>query len=232
GRAKPWSGSGYAALADSQRKTPGNHAVGTLYAKIQAVASVRGKFVSILQGALDAERVVSLYHQSHDADRFEVGFVEALSATEVTLLCLTPRGEEDGRMAVRIEDITALEIDDPYSRKIQTLHSYRGSVFTSEDGLRTNGSSPTIEEQLVQAQEANAAVSVEDICGTKFTGFIGELTEGYIEMKLINQYGEPDGAAYLARHMLGKVDIGRRDEQTRAFLYKVNHKLKRLLEPD
>lgn len=175
--------------------------------------------------------MVSLYHQSHDADRFEVGFVEAVSRTDVTLLCLTPRGEEDGRMAVRIEDISALEIDDPYSQKIQTLHSYRGSVFNREDGLRTNGNSPSIEEQLQQAQDKNAVVTLEDVSGTRFTGFIGELTDGYIEMKLLNQYGTPDGTAYLARHMLGKVDIGRRDEQTRAFLYKINHELKRLLEP-
>ena len=74
-------------------------------------------------------------------------------------------------------------------------------------------------------------VTLEDVSGTRFTGFIGELTDGYIEMTLLNQYGTPDGTAYLARHMLGKVDIGRRDEQTRAFLYKINHELKRLLEP-
>jgi hypothetical protein len=195
------------------------------------VASVRSKFVTILQEAADAGKVVSLYHQSHDADRFEVGFVESVSRTDVTLLCLTPRGEEDGRTAVRIEDITALEIDDPYSQKIQTLHSYRGSVFNREDGLRTNGSSPSFDEQLQDAQEKAHAVTVEDVSGTRFTGFVGELTDGYIEMKLLNQYGAPDGTAYLARHMVGKVDIGRRDEQTRAFLYKINHELKRLLEP-
>ena len=88
--------------------------VGTVYAKIPVVASVRGKFVSILQEAIDAKRVVSLYHQSHEADRFEVGFVEAVSRTDVTMRCLTPRGEDDGRTAVRVEDITALEINDPY----------------------------------------------------------------------------------------------------------------------
>lgn len=192
---------------------------------------MRSKFVSILQEAKDAGKVISLYHQSHDADRFEVGFVEAISRTDVTMLCLTPRGEEDGRMAVRIEDISALEIDDPYSQKIQTLHSYKGSVFNREEGLRANATSPGIDEQLVQAQDRSAVVTVEDVTGTRFTGFIGELTEGFIEMKLLNQYGGPDGSAYLARHMLGKVDIGRRDEQTRAFLYKINHGLKRLLEP-
>lgn len=180
---------------------------------------------------MEAGKVVSLYHQSHDADRFEVGFVDSVSRSDVTLLCLTPRGEEDGRMAVRIEDISALEVDDPYSQKIQLLHSYRGSVFTKEEGLRTSGSSPSLEDQLQTATDRNLVVTVEDVSGTRFTGFIGELTDGYIEVKLLNQYGAPDGIAYLARHMLGKVDIGRRDEQTRAFLFKVNHELKRLLEP-
>ncbi len=192
---------------------------------------MRSKFVTILQEAMEAGQVVSLYHQSHDADRFEVGFVDSVSASDVTLTCLTPRGEEDGRMAVRIDDITALEIDDPYSRKIQTLHSYRGSIFNREEGIRNSSRSPSLEEQLQHAQENGLVVTAEDISGTRFTGFVGELAESYIEMKLLNQFGSPDGTAYLARHMLGKVDIGRREEQTRAFLYKIEHELRRLLEP-
>src|SRR5579862_6076889 len=112
----------------------GGTPVGIIYAKIVSVADARGKFYSILQGAYESQRVVSLYHQSHDSDRFEVGFVESVSRTDVTLLCLTPRGEEDGRMAVRIEDITALELEDPYSEKIQTLHSYQGSIYNREEG--------------------------------------------------------------------------------------------------
>jgi len=134
-------------------------------------------------------------------------------------------------MAVRIEDITAIEVDDPYSEKIQTLHSYHGSIYNRDDVPGANGANPSIEDQLVQAEDRKAVVTVEDINGSRFTGFIAEQTEGYLEMRLINQYGSPDGTAYLARHMLGKVDIGRREEQTRAFLFKVNHELKRLLEP-
>lgn len=193
---------------------------------------MRSKFVSILQEAIDGRKVISLYHESHDADRFEVGFVEAVSRTDVTLLCLTPRGEEDGRMAVRIEDITALEVDDPYSQKIQLLHSYRGSVFNKDEGYIATATSPNIDEQLQQALDRGFAITIEDVSGTRFTGFVDELNDGYITLKLLNQYGSPDGTAYVARHMLAKVDIGRRDEQTRAFLYKVNHKLKRLLEPE
>jgi len=218
-------------LLESARISRLARPVGTLCAKIGVVASVRSKFVSILQHAQEAGQVVSLYHQSNEEDRFEVGFVETVSRTEVTLVCLTPRGEQDGRMAVRIEDIGALEIDDPYSQKVQTLHSYRGSVFNREDGSATHAAGKSIEEQLQKAQEDKAVVTVEDVNGNRFTGFVNETAEGYIEMKLLNQYGAPDGTLYLALHMLGKLDVGRRDEQTRAFLFKINHELKRLLEP-
>ncbi|HTQ11892.1 MAG TPA: hypothetical protein VMI31_17660 [Fimbriimonadaceae bacterium] len=194
------------------------------------MADARGKFYTILTEAHASRRTVSMYHQSNEADRFEVGFVEAVSRTDVTILCLTPRGEEDGRMAVRLEDITALEIDDPYSEKIQTLHSYQGSIYNREESSR-GPALPSMDDQLANAEEHKSVVTVEDINGSRFTGFVSEQTDGYIEMRLINQYGSPDGIAILARHMLGKVDVGRREEQTRAFLYKVNHELKRLLEP-
>lgn len=179
---------------------------------------------------MEAGKVVSLYHQGHDADRFEVGFVEAISREDVTLLCLTPRGEEDGRLVARLEDISAIEVDDPYSQKIQLLHSYRGSVFEPDEAVRIKCAGVSGDEQLRKAHEEGQVVTIEDVAGTRFTGFISELTEATIEVRLLNQYGAPDGAAYLARHMLGKIDIARRDEQTRGFLYRVNHELKRLIE--
>lgn len=179
---------------------------------------------------MDSKKVVSLYHQSHEADRFEVGFVESVDRNDVTLQCLTPRGEEDGHMSVRIEDVTAIEIDDPYSQKIQTLFTYRGSIFNERESARVSTSSPSLEEQLQAALDNHRVVTVEDTSGTRFTGFVRELTDGYVEVELLNQFGAPDGRAFVARHMLGKVDIGRRDEQTRAFLYKVNHELRRLLD--
>lgn len=179
---------------------------------------------------MGARKVVSLYHQGHDADRFEVAFVEAVSSEDVTLRCLTPRGEEDGQMVARLEDISAIEIDDPYSQKIQLLHSYRGSVFERDEAVRIKSAGASADDQLRKAHEEGQVVAIEDVAGARFTGFIAELTDSYIEVSLLNQYGAPDGSAYLARHMLGKIDIARREEQTRGFLYRVNHGLKRLIE--
>src|SRR5262249_38682468 len=128
------------------------------------------------------------------------------------------------------EDVSAIEFDDPYSKKIQTLHAYRGSVFAQAEAPKSF-TKPSIEEQLQAAKESLTVVTVEDVSGTRFTGFVGELTDSYVEMKLLSQFGAPDGTAFIARQMVGKIDIGRREEQTRGFLYKVEHELKRLLEP-
>ena len=193
------------------------------------MSAVREKYVSMLRESQEASKVVSLHIEGDAADKFEVGFVEDIGPVECTLLCLTPRGEPDGRLVVRLDDIAALEYDDPYGRKIELLYHYRGSVFAPGDAPGKGPS--TIDDQLSRAAADNLAATVEDEAGNRFVGFVREATSSYVQLDLLSTYGSPDGTVILSRDRINRVEIGRREEQVRAFLFKYHHGLKKMLEP-
>lgn len=169
-----------------------------------------------------------MFHAGSGTSGYEVAFVESVNESVCVLACLTPRGEPDGRMVVPLEDITAIERGDAYTRKVQCLHSFRGKVF--RDGF----SGEDEDEQIDLLEHAHATGDVAtliDLNGNAFTGFVRELGNDYAEVELLNGYGSPDGIVLVQRNGVRRVEVGRREEQARSFLYQVDHRLKRMLEP-
>ncbi len=193
------------------------------------MGSVREKFIAALRSAQEMAKAVSVYVASEsEGSKFEVGFVSAISEHDLTLACLNARGELDGSLVIRIEDIDVVELDDPYTRKVQLLHEYVGSVYKAAETF-TPGES--FEGQLKRAIDEHLVVTAEDDRGHRFTGFVCEHGEEFFVLELLNAYGAPDGRAIVQKACVIKLEVDRRDEQARAFLYRYHYELKRLLEP-
>lgn len=192
------------------------------------MGTVREKFAAVLQQAQHAGNVVSIYHLDGDTSKFEVGFVEAVNGEDLTLRCLNARGEDDGHIVLRLDDVDVVEVDDAYSRKVQLLHEYQGSVFAKSDGVERGDS---YESLLEMALRNRWVMTAEDHRGHKFVGFVSEIGDDFFELELLTTYGEPDGKAAIQKASVVRIEVNRRDEQTRAFLYRYHYELKRLLEP-
>jgi hypothetical protein len=193
------------------------------------MGAVRAKFREILSEAQEANKVVSVYHDDGGSNKFEVGFIEHVGTYDCTIMCLTPRGEPDGLLHLRLEDVTAIELDDPYTNKIALLYAYRGSVFIG-DSTATERRAGSMDNLLQRALENGTVVTIQDHLGNDFVGFVKELNEDFVELTLLNSYGAPDGRAVVERRRISRIEAGRREEQTRGFLYRYNHDLRRLLE--
>jgi hypothetical protein len=194
------------------------------------MARRRAKFFEVLKKQQDNEKLVCVYHGDDGHDKFDVGFVESLSATSLTLLSVSPRGEFDGRVVMQLDDLNRVETDDRYSRKIELLHQYRGSVFKTEDKVNTQARTDDLYEQLARASEESQVACVDDIKGNSVTGFIREVGDDYVEIEALTQLGEPDGKSIINLEDVSRVQIGARDQQVRCFLYRYNYELRKLLE--
>jgi hypothetical protein len=193
------------------------------------MGAVRAKFREILREAQETNKVVSVYHEDGGSNKFEVGFIEHVGSYDCTMMCLTPRGEPDGLLHLRLDDVTAIELDDPYTRKIGLLYEYRGSVFVGDQPVNERRSG-SMDNVLQRALESDTVVTIQDQLGNDFVGFVSELDEDFVELRLLNSYGAPDGRAVIERRRISRIESGRREEQTRGFLYKYNYDLRRLLE--
>ncbi len=183
------------------------------------MARRRVKFYEVLKQQQEKEKLVCVYHGDDGHDKFDVGFIESLTPTTLTLLSVSPRGEFDGRVVMHLDDLNRIEMEDRYSRKIELLHQYRGSVFKTEDHVNPNARADDLHAQLVRAVEDHEVASVEDIKGNAVTGFVAEVGDDFVVIEALTQLGEPDGQAIINLDEVVRVQLGARDQQIRGFLY-------------
>ena len=194
------------------------------------MARRRAKFFEVLKTQQEKQKLVCVYHGDDGHDKFDVGFVESVTPNSLTLLSVSPRGEFDGRVVMHLDDLNRVETDDRYSRKIELLHQYRGSVFKTDDHVNDQAKTDDIHDQLARAAEERQVASIEDVKGNSVTGFVLEVGDDYVVVEALTQLGEPDGQSIINLEDLSRVQIAARDQQVRGFLYRYNFELRKQLE--
>src|SRR5690242_8031745 len=150
------------------------------------MARARDKFFDVLRRKQDEGKLVCIFHGDDGADKFDVGYVESLTPSTVTLLSVSPRGDFDGRLIMHLEDLSRIETDDRYSKKIELLNHYRESVFKKEDKVEISARQDGPLDHLRRAQSENSVVCVEDQSGNSVTGFVAEVGDDYVEIEMLN----------------------------------------------
>jgi hypothetical protein len=195
------------------------------------MAGIEGKarFLSTLRDAIEGGRAVAVYAEADDYQAYEVGFVEYADSSEIVLQCLTPKGEPDGRRALRTDDVVRVDADNAYIRKLELLYQYRDTVFDKDFRKGVTGKLD-LRGQLEHAKASNTIVHLVDSNDYGPSGFIREVGDDYVEIERIGTNGEPDGTSTMLVGSISKVHVGRRQDQVLEFLYRYNYELKRLLE--
>jgi hypothetical protein len=194
------------------------------------MASIGGqeKFRNALSEAQDKGRAVAIYSDLDDFQSYGVGFVEHTDSNEVVLQCLTPRGEPDGRTAIRMEHIVRVDVDTVYTKKLELLYEYRSTIF-DKDFLPSPKGATSLRAQLQHALERHVLVHLVDSNDFGPSGFVRAVGEDFVEVERIGANGEPDGIAAILIAAVTKVHFGRRQEQMLEFLYRYNFELKHLI---
>jgi pimeloyl-CoA synthetase len=193
------------------------------------MARARDKFHEVLRRKQEDGKLVCIFHGEDGSDKFDVGFVESLTASTVTLLAVSPRGDFDGRIVMNLEDLNRIETDDRYSKKIELLNHYRESVFKPDDKVDISARQSAPIDHLKKAQAENSVVCVEDQSGNTVTGFVAEIGDDYVEIEMLSQNGDPDGRAVVHIGNMARMQVGSREQQVRSFLYRYHYELKRML---
>ncbi len=186
------------------------------------------KFLQTLSEALGKSRAVAVYADADDFQSYEVGFVEHVDSEEIVLLCLTPKGEPDGRRAIRTDDVSRVDLDTAYTRKLELLYQYRDSIF-DKDFRPAPAGAASLRSQLEHAKQNHTLVHLVDSNDYGPSGFVHSVGDDFVEIERIGPNGEPDGIATILSAGICKVHFGRRQEQLLEFLYRYNFELKRLL---
>lgn len=147
-------------------------------------------FKNILQQSLTNRSKLSIYFSSSESNSFCFGSVVFCNDEYFILSSYTPYGDDDGFMLRKIDQITRIEIDSKYNKKMISLIELAGTEHTNfsvnEDDI--------VEYLLKNAKSHHKVLSIEIFGSDDLAiGCVYSLLYPLCEIKQINEYGEDDG---------------------------------------
>ncbi|MBQ5591140.1 MAG: hypothetical protein IIU65_05610 [Clostridia bacterium] len=146
--------------------------------------------INVIKKYFNENAVVSIYSDSDDTAVFEVGYINTYNDYEVLLSSINKRGEYDGYILLRIEDIFHIEANGEYEEKVEKLYSIKNQKHE-----KLEFANDEIAYQVLDfAKENNLIVrfEFEDECRC---GLVDEIDNNICTINSINDYGKSDGTA-------------------------------------
>lgn len=176
------------------------------------------RFREVLRQYVGTEELVEIYEDSDDTDKFEVGFVLAVSEDYYSLALIDAKGRPNGSFVGQFEEIVRLAVGTQYLTAIKLLHE-------RQKQLEMNIKSPQIGpfEHLLDlirfAYDHRMMLCVT--ADVEFYGFVKDYTSDHIELLEVNKSGIEDGTHFIDLDEVSRIDFGGPSEDARLFLHRV-----------
>lgn len=171
------------------------------------------------------KKVVCLYYDECKLERECTGYIKKVRGEQVLLARITDDGEADGYLLKSWKEICHVEVEHKFHKRIETLYqrkkeSHIPLLLKKEEDLMT--------DVIRACEEMKLMVSVyidSDDDEWPLTGFVSQ-KENMVEVKEIDQYGEPICVSYVHADRITTMMIEGIFEQSRHILYdnlKIQH---------
>ncbi len=180
---------------------------------------LRMSIKAVLENARDKNSLVSVYVDSDDWGRFSVGYVDAITDSHVRLRAVSKYGEPAGYEVRPLAEIFKVEFDGRYEKKIERLNQNQGKIF-NEILPQRKSAGDLIVDALRQSLDESVVIvvwgaDIED----SLVGYVEQLENDVVTLRLINEYGEDDGRSSIEIDEITSVDFNTQSEQVRKFLF-------------
>lgn len=181
-------------------------------------------FTDIFTESLEQHKILSFTMYS-DSDTSWVGYVSSFTTESVSFNHISPTGEYDGVVTVKIEDIERVDMDDDLCKKIAYLHNNQEVLKKlSQEYAALSLDLSDYRATLTECMEQ------ELICGIDTKSFylrcfVQDIQFEEIRILAIDTFGHKDGECILRLEDINYISVGRIKELTRLILYKNNYML-------
>ena len=128
---------------------------------------------------------VSFYDDVSDSEKHYTGMINAFDETVVLISHANARGEYDGYILKRIDDIFRIDFDGKYENKIKNLYN----IKKQNHKLRIDNSDEIVNHILQYAIDNRLIVRFE-IDNNIIIGFIKSIFDNIIKVKQLDDYGD------------------------------------------
>ncbi len=163
--------------------------------QIQTKDAPDNVFMEQLTALLKSKEMLQIYTNFGDTQKFSVGFVYALTSTEILIAHVTPYGKYDGYIVKQLKDIYRIETQSKYINKLKKLYSHEKKEHTVIE--QTHNS--LVSDLLSFAYHNQKIVSLEllESDNDDIIGFVDSLQSGLARISTIDEYGKSDGVSFI-----------------------------------
>lgn len=177
----------------------------------------KDQMYDILLQCSEAKKLVSVFSDPHNTDKFAAGFALQLSNSHLLLGDIDPYGRYDGFSVWALDSIYMLEVDTLYHQKLSLLYQLQSSerhevVFDSDDLLA---------ELLNMARNQKHIVTIE-LCDSDLDdvqGFVASVREDVVSIHMVTRFGAPNGTCYLKKSDITHIRCHSSEEAAMKLLY-------------
>lgn len=174
------------------------------------------RFREVLRRYCGKGELVEIYDDSQDLDKFEVGFIIAVSDDTYFVKKVDTKGRYNGHYMGRLEDVVRLATGTQYLTAVRLLTERAKSLEGEDQEL------PPMEAfaELLKFAHRNRLM-VSAWVDVRFYGFVQEFTKEHLELIEVNKSGLEDGVQYLDIDEIATIELGGPDVDARRFLHQV-----------
>lgn len=168
-------------------------------------------FKKILKESQMSRNKLSVYFSSSESNSFCFGNVVFCNDEYFILSSYTPYGEDDGFILRKVDEITRVEIDSKYNKKMESLIK----IMCTEHTSFIANADDIVGFILKEAKNNHRILSIEFFDSDELAiGYIYSLSYPLCEIKQINEYGENDGKLVFDVDNISSIRFESKDELT------------------
>lgn len=173
--------------------------------------------LKIIEYCYKNKKVVSLYFNKEDNCVHLTGYICCYNEDEILISHITSRGEYDGFILNKIDNLYRIDYDGEYEKKIEKLYKLKKQshpiITGDEDGI--------LYPLLAFTDENQYFISVE-LQSDKVTGLINGYND-YIYLSTVNDFGHDSGITAVDIDEIAVFAVDTDNEQDLNILYKQKH---------
>lgn len=158
-------------------------------------------FTEILNKYKESKELISIYTKE-DNDKFDVGYIIAISTDMYILELRSTNGMYDGLSVNFIDDIIRISTKGAYEEKIKKLCEFNNSLSTRYDKIDNEN----LDLYMINyAKKNRSLISISTEVNVDI-GFIKHCYEEILELESIDEYGNYDGYVYIKRKDITQIE--------------------------
>jgi hypothetical protein len=164
-------------------------------------------------------KLVSVYVEIENTDSFLTGFINSLDDEGFIINHISPYGQYDGYIYIKIEDVYRLEVDSQYIKKIEKLMSV--NYVKKHQKINIDAEKTLFLNFLIFAKHYQKLISIElgDESFFSITGFIEKIEHNILKINQIDEEGKTDGVSFIKMFQINSCQCDTIDEQIIMQLY-------------